>query len=93
MTTQRAYSQSGVELVPIEKVISWQDPNVPLERLAVQDAKYIDWLAGKIVLEGLQEPIMVTVRSNGQRVIWDGHHRLIVMRRLRAKTVPVLYKE
>ena len=76
--------------VPISSLRTISDPNIPLERLAVEDRKYIVGLTERIRRNGLQEPLLVIRRENRQLLLWEGHHRLLALENLGETTAPVL---
>lgn len=76
----------------IEEVRAISDPNIPLKRLEVEDAGRLSYLLDKIQREGLLEPLLILVKSDGSKILWDGHHRLIVLERLGWRKVPVTYQ-
>ena len=76
----------------IARLKSLADPNVPLDRLAVEDAAYIELLMERIRQEGQQEPIVVLQRKDGTKIIWDGHHRLIALEKLGRQTALAVLK-
>ena len=78
--------------VSIEHLKVMADPNVPLDRLAIEDAAFIQLLMDRILKEGQQEPIVVIQLKNGIKMIWDGHHRLIALEKLGRQTASAVLK-
>jgi hypothetical protein len=75
----------------IEEVEKLQDPGVPLEKIEIEDKAYLGQLMQNIQERGLSEPLLVLVRRDGSKILWDGHHRLIVLKRLGWKKVPITF--
>lgn len=94
MTATDNLSPQFVPIVEAEEMA-----HLPLDKVAVEDAKYLDNLyEGRGVWEGrgfrehgMQNPIEV-VSIGGRPTISDGHHRLLLAKRRGDQTVPVIYK-
>jgi ParB-like chromosome segregation protein Spo0J len=74
----------------IEELEKISDPNVPLKELEISDERYLRALMRSIKIEGFRDPILIEVRSNGTKMIYDGHHRLIALKKLGRKKAPVV---
>ena len=75
----------------IEELGKMVDPNVPLRELEVEDERYIRALMRSISIEGLRGPILITSRKDGTKYIYDGHHRLLALKKLGRRKAPVVY--
>ncbi len=74
----------------LEEVEKLTDPCCPLDKIEVEDKRYLQALLGSIVVEGYRDPLLILVREDGSKILYDGHHRLIVLKRLGRKKVPIV---
>jgi len=64
----------------------------PLDALKAAEPETIAQLTSEVQAEGaITEPIVIRVRADGSRVVWDGMHRLIAARDLGLQDIPVNY--
>jgi len=75
----------------VEELEAIADPNIPLERLAKEDAAYIRGLKEDIQRRGFVNPIIIKKGRGIAPYILDGHHRVIVAKQLGIQDVPIAY--
>jgi len=76
--------------LPLEQV-SKLETRIPLDLIRKDEVAEIERLTKEIQKEGIKEPIIIRVREDGSRIVWDGIHRLIVAQNLGIKNVPVQF--
>lgn len=64
-----------------------------LTEIQRKDIQILDDLEVAIRHRGFDEPLLVLIDKNGKVVLRDGHHRLVVSRRLGIKKLPVRFKK
>ncbi len=75
----------SLQEVPIDAITVWKEAQArPL------DDTDIDSLAKSIAQEGLQNPPMVQRNGNNSYLLMSGQRRLVALKRLGSKTIPVL---
>lgn len=61
------------EVVPVqeflEEVEKYVDPCCPLERMEIEDERYLRALMHSIQLEGYRDPVLIEVRSDGSKML------------------------
>jgi hypothetical protein len=95
------YAQVRITTIPIERII---DPYPPLSTVNVQlysydlhtfhqagtDKPYVIRLSEDIRVNGVKEPITVTVQPNGKYLINDGHNRYTCCKLLGITVIPAI---
>lgn len=56
------------------------------------DYDYFDNLAADIAKRGLRKPIEATKLNDGETLLTEGHHRVMIARKLNMTHIPVIYK-
>ncbi len=80
---------AGVTL-PVSEV-SKLETRIPLDLIRKDEAETIARLTEDIRKEGIKEPIVIRIRDDGTRIVWDGIHRLIVAQDLGLENIPVRF--
>ncbi len=80
----------GEDTLPLEE-ISKLETRIPLDLIRKDEPKSLAKLTEEIKETGITEPIVIRVREDGSRIVWDGIHRLIVAQDLGIENVPVKY--
>ena len=75
----------------LTKEILKLEMRLPLELLWVDETHYMAKLTEDIKREGITEPIVIRVRDDGSKIVWDGLHRLAVAEKLGIEEIPVIY--
>lgn len=78
------------DTLPLQE-ISKYETRIPLDLIRKDEPETLARLTEEIKKEGIKEPIVIRVREDGSRIVWDGIHRLIVAQDLGIKNVPVKY--
>lgn len=89
-------SQSGVKFspcmdIPVAKIRTKHKQNQT--RKTILSAAHVQDLMEHVKIEGLHEPIVISIDKNGVPFVESGHHRFEVFRRLGLKNIPAYVAE
>ncbi len=76
--------------LPLDE-ISKLETRIPLDLIRKDEKVFLERLTKEIEEKGITEPIIIRVREDGSRIVWDGIHRLIVAQDLGIENVPVRF--
>lgn len=84
-----AQIESHNQMMPIEDLKKYVDPNVPLNRIRADERNYLEHLKKQIKEKGILQPLQLIPYRNSY-LITDGHHRLAAAEELGIKELPVV---